>query len=109
MSEKKLGRIKRAEFGAGGYQDVCIGITFELGGDGWGVGDFWGTWATERSLFTKWTEAERIEQLGKMVMRISALLGDAKKTEVSRLAGVPVEVEFNGNVLKSWRVLKEVL
>ena len=42
-------------------------------------------------------------------MRISALLGDAKKTEVSRLAGVPVEVEFNGNVLKSWRVLKEVL
>jgi len=106
---KELGKIKKAEFGLGGYQDAMIGISFDLGGEGWGVSDFWGNWALERSEYAKWTEAERITQLGEMSMRIAKLLEDAKIRSVSKLAGIPIEVTFEGNVLKEWRVLKEVL
>ena len=107
--EKKLGKIQRCEFGFGGYQDAQIGISFAIGGDGWGVGDFWGYWNTERSAGTKWTEADRLTGLGSTVMRISALLEAAKVESVSKLKGVPVECTFDGNALKSWRVLAEVL
>lgn len=106
---KELGKIKKAEFGLGGYQDAMIGISFDLGGEGWGVSDFWGNWALERSEHARWTEAERITQLGGMSMRIAKLLEDAKIRSVSKLAGIPIEVTFEGNALKEWRVLKEVL
>lgn len=106
---KELGKIQKAEFGAGGYQEAMIGISFTLGGDGWGIGDFWGYWAMERSPNTQWTEQDRTKSLGETVLRISKLLSDAKCDHVSDLVGVPVEIELEGNALKSWRVLKEVL
>lgn len=105
----ELGKIKRASFGKGGYQDVCIGISFTLGGSGWGVTDFWGAWGIERSEYSKWTEEERIEQLGKTTMRINKLLDDAKVDSVEKLEGIPIRVNFNGMTLDSWEVLKEVL
>jgi hypothetical protein len=42
-------------------------------------------------------------------MRIKGLMEDAKVTDFSNLKGIPVEAEFDGDILKSWRVLKEVL
>lgn len=44
-------------------------------------------------------------------MKINKLMDEAKVTEVMNLVGVPVECDFgaNGNVLKSFRVLTEVL
>jgi hypothetical protein len=36
-------------------------------------------------------------------------LNDAKVNSVDRLKGVPVEATFDGNLLKEWRILTEVL
>jgi hypothetical protein len=33
----------------------------------------------------------------------------AKVTSCSEMVGIPVEVEFNGSSLHSWRILEEVL
>ena len=40
---------------------------------------------------------------------ISKLLTEAKVNSIDQLKGKPVEVEFEGNTLKGWRILKEVL
>lgn len=106
---KQLGKITEVKFGFGGYQDAQIGISFMFGGDGWGVGTFWGHWAMARSERTEWTEGERLHSLGETVMKIKQILEDAKVQSVDDLKGVPVECEFDGNLLKDWRVLKEVL
>lgn len=109
MSEIKLGKISYCAFGFGGYQDACIGISFTFSGDGWGVGDFWGSWAIERGERAEWTEQDRINQLGKIVLRINGVLKEAKVENVASLIDIPVEVSFSGNTLSSWRILKEVL
>ena len=107
---KELGKISHVSFGLGGYQDAMIGISFGLGGNsGWGVSDFWGVWSIDRSEHAKWTEQDRITDAGKMVMRINDLLSQAKISDVSQLEGIPVEVTFEGNTLKGWRILTEVL
>lgn len=40
---------------------------------------------------------------------ISKLLKEAKVDEVYQLKGKPVEVTFEGNMLKEWRLLTEVI
>lgn len=106
----QLGKIQKVRFGNGGYQDAMLGISFTLGGDGWGVGDFWGFWGMERSTHAKWTEAERVAFFGDMVMRIGKLLTDAKVDSIDKLDGIPVRVHWkNFNQLERWEVLKEVL
>jgi hypothetical protein len=108
---KEIGKIRSVSFGLGGYQDAMIGITFDLGSDTgcWGVGDFWGEWAIKRSDCAEWKEEDRIRWLGTMVMRINSLLSDAKVTSIDGLTNIPIEVTFENNVLKSWRVLVEVI
>jgi len=96
---KRLGKIKSARFGLGGYDDAMLGITFDLGGEGWGCGDFWGA-------FDKHINVE----FGKIALRLRALLEAAKKKSVAELVGTPVEVEIDDDTgLKSWRVLTEVV
>ncbi len=41
--------------------------------------------------------------------RIIELLNQAKVDDVSKLKGKPVEIELDGNLLKSWRLLTEVI
>ena len=108
--EKQLGKIQNVEFGIGGYNDIMVGISFTLGGPGWGVCDFWGYNRTEWSSSCKWSEQERNVELGKMCLKISKLLEDAKVDSVSKLIGKPIEAEVDiGKPLKSWRILTEVL
>lgn len=110
MNERKeLGKIERFEVGFGGYQDAMFGVSIELGGKGWGVGDFKGAWAHKPDKYTKWTKDDQRGIFADAAEFIIATLRDAKKDRVSQLVGVPVEVVFEGNTLKSWRVLKEVL
>jgi hypothetical protein len=111
MNEKRIGKIQSATFGEGGYQDAMVGLSVTLGSDKdcWGVGDFRGPWAIKRSENAKWTEQDRIQQAGEMVMWVNDILKAAKKRHVAELVGVPVEVEFDGMVMKSWRVLTEVI
>ena len=111
-TRKCIGKIKSVRFGSGGYQDAMFGLSVDLGSDkeSWGVGDFKGMWGPEiDSKGCQWTEADRDAGYAKMVRFVADLMQKAKVSEVHKLAGTPVEVEFDGNCLKSWRVLEEVL
>ena len=110
---KELGRIQSIRIGHGGYQDCMFGVTFTLGGRGWGVNDFWGAWSPalmERTERMQWTECEREEQLVEMCTRLAALLKEASVDDAMQLVGKPVEITFKDyNTLDSWRLLTEVL
>ena len=110
--EKKLGKIENVKFGIGGYQDAMIGLHVTLGNNGWSVGDSRSTWDAETikwSEHCRWTEADRDKQYAELLRYVSKLLKDAKVDSVDKLKGIPVEVTFDGNMLKEWRVLTEVL
>lgn len=109
VTRTELGYIKQASFGYGGYQDAMIGLSITLGGKSWGVSHFKGAWGIDRSEHAKWTENERHYQLGEACMFLRDLLQKAGKTSVSQLVGVPIEATFEGTLLRSWRVLDEVL
>lgn len=110
MGERKeLGKITDATFGLGGYQECQIGFWLVLGGEGWGVTAGSGAWSMKRTEFCKWTEQDRLESIGEAAMRLGDTLTKAHKHRVQDLVGVPVEVTFDGSLLKSWRVLTEVL
>jgi hypothetical protein len=110
MERKELGKIQSATFGLGGYQDAQIGFWLSFGGDSWGVsGSGGGAWAMELSAHCKWTEADRQHELASAAMKLAKTLEQAKKRQVQDLVGVPVEVTFDGNILKDWRILTEVL
>jgi len=110
--EKRLGKIESVSFGHGGYQGCMLGIHFTLAGESWGVGYSEATWdanlieCTDRA---QWTEADRSKHYDEIMRYISKLLSDAKVDGIRKLKGIPIEASFKGNVLKNWRVLKEVL
>lgn len=109
---KELGKIKKASFGLGGYQGAMIGIHFDLGGKGWGAGDTISAWDAEtvsHSEHSKWTEEERSTQYADIMRQVSKFLSDAKVSTVTELVGIPVEIIFDGNTLKEWRILTEVI
>ena len=106
----ELGKITTCYFGRGGYQDCMIGLTLQFSGKSWGVGDFIGAW--------DWTfskdkddayKAFLNEQYAKTTQRISELLSQAKVDRIEKLLGKPVEVTFENMVMKSWRILEEVI
>jgi hypothetical protein len=106
---KELGKIKSVRYGFGGYQDAQFGLSVSMGGESWGVSDFWGGWASEPDKLAKWTRAEQLECHGQTADRVCKLLQSAHVQGVDGLEGVPVEVTFDGQRLQSWRVLTEVL
>lgn len=110
--EKKLGKIQSVKFGIGGYQDCMLGIHFVLGDGSWGIRDSRGDWDAERikhTEYTQWTEEDRNKKYSDIMRYVSKLLKDAKVDSIDKLKDIPVEVTFNGNILKEWRVLTEVL
>lgn len=109
---KELGKIKSVKFGHGGYQDACIGIHFSLGGEGWGVNTDKSAWDAniiKHDGHCQWTERDRDKQYSEIMRYISGLLHEAKVNTVAKLEGIPIEAEFDGMSLKSWRILKEVI
>jgi hypothetical protein len=110
MSEKKeLGRIAEVRFGSGGYQEACLGVSFEFSLDGASVGDFWGFWKGKPPAVSGWTEVTQLQRYGETMKRIENLLREAKVSELHDLVGKPIEVTFENLVLTSWRILTEVL
>jgi len=94
----------------GGYQDAMIGLSLSfMGKSSWGCSTFIGGWATKRSDYTKWTEGERRETLADAVWKLKEVLEAAGKNHVGELEGTPVECTFEGNMLKDWRILTEVI
>jgi hypothetical protein len=108
--ETKIGVIKKASFGLGGYQECELGLSLTLDFKGSGV-CAWvgGGWATKRSEYTKWTEEDRAKQQASLCTKLIELLNDAKIRDVSNLTGKPVECVFEGNTLKDWRLLTEAI
>jgi hypothetical protein len=110
--EKRLGKITSVSFGLGGYQGAMLGLHISLGNDGWGVSDTKGNWDSEQikcSEYSKWTESDRDKWYSDIMRYLSKLLKDAKVNSVHELKGKPVEVTFDGTLLKEWRILTEVL
>ncbi len=110
--ENRLGKIESVSFGVGGYQGAMIGIHITLGDGGWGVCDSKVAWDAEQVKHTehiKWTEEDRDKQYSKIMRYISKILSEAKVDCVYKLKGIPIEAIFEGNMLKEWRVLTEVL
>lgn len=110
--EKKLGKIERVQFGHGGYQECMLGLSVTLSDGSWSVQDFTGNWDAERikhTEHTQWTEEDRNKGYSDTMRFLSKLLKEAKVNGVDRLKGIPVECTFDGNMLKEWRILTEVL
>jgi len=110
--EKRLGKITSVSFGLGGYQGAMLGLHISLGNDGWGVSDSMAQWDAEQiscSEHTKWSESDRDVWYAEIMRYVSKLLKEAKVDSVDKLKGKPVEVTFDGNMLKEWRILTEVL
>lgn len=108
MIKKKLGKIKKVNLGFGGYQEAQFGLSIILGNKDWGTSDFWGFWA-ERQDSCEWKEADQIKCFGELSLRIRDLLKAAKADDIEKLIDKPIEAEFEGNMLKGWRILTEVI
>lgn len=67
VEQKRLGKIVRAEFGFGGYDNAMIGLSLTFEMEGSGVSAFKGTWATwsERC---KWTLADQAQIFAEVVI-----------------------------------------
>lgn len=110
LKEYKIGKIRSISLGYGGYQDAMFGLSVELGSKDWGVGDFKGFWSMELdSKGCKWTEKDREKAFADTMKFVNELLKKAKKNHLGELKGIPVEVTFEHQRLKSWRILQEVL
>jgi hypothetical protein len=110
--EKKLGKIEEVSFGLGGYQGAMLGLHVTLGDGSWGIGDSKSNWDAEQIKWfkhTQWTEEDRDGWYSEIMRYVSKLLKEAKVDSVDKLKGKPVEVTFDGNQLKEWRILTEVL
>ena len=106
-----LGKIKKIDLCHGGYQDAMIGISIDFSMDGGssGVGTFMGSWMGKRSEYAKWTEQDRINELGKIMLKMDALMTEAKVDYLQALVGKPVEITLISNTFQSFRILTEVL
>lgn len=110
MSEhKEIGKISAVKYGMGGHDDAQFGLSLTFSGKAWGVGTFDGWWSFPPRDRAEWTEADRAAAYAKTAQLVLDTITQAKVQDVADLAGIPVEVTFEGNKLKSWRILEEVL
>jgi len=109
--DKRIGKIQAVSFGMGGYQDAMIGVSFTLGSDKecWGIGDFKGTWSHDPDKHCKWGKNDQDKIFAETVRFVAGLLKDADVQSLDKLNGKPVECVFEQNMLKSWRILTEVI
>lgn len=77
--------------------------------------NLWDKSSEEISEYTKWEKSNTADELSEMMYKISDLLHDAKKTNIDELVNIPIELIFEDDntndtrLLKSWRILTEVL
>jgi hypothetical protein len=108
-TEERIGKIERIRIGGGGYQDAMFGVSFTFSGKGWGVGTFEGTWSNPPSEHAQWTVRDQEKSFLDAFLLLKNTMKDAGVTEAHLLTGKPVMVTFEGNTLKSWRILTEAL
>lgn len=105
MNGTYLGKITAVSFG---LYDGRFGLTTDLSFDGAGCRDFIGNPAVYRDTFqyprSVWDD-DRLQMLD----RVQQIMDDAGVSDIADLKNKPVEVVVEGNTLKTWRILKEVL
>ena len=107
-NETILGKISAVRFGK---QDARLGLFLTLSGSS-AVGTAYETWDPVDIIPEgnhKWTEEDRDKELSIIMRQISNLLHKAKVDNVNDLLNIPVEITFENMMLKSWRILEEVL
>ncbi len=109
MTETNLGKISKVYFGK---RDGRIGLWLTLSGN-WCVDTSYDCWDPEEitpdNENYKWTEKDREEIMIKIMRTISELLKKAKVNDVNDLLNKPIEFTSEKGLLKSWRILEEVL
>lgn len=108
MLEKHLGKIKSATLG---FDEWRFGFQFTLSfGGGYGCVDSRKWIHTEEPAeHSRWTNEDRIRSGGTQLISIMEIMKQAKARTFYELVDTPVEVTLEDGVLKSWRVLEEVL
>lgn len=106
MGDKKLGKISEAKFGVIHDMPFLFGLKLEFNGDDWSVGC--SNHVINMSKECKW-KGDRKGATEEIMDFTYKLLKEAKVQNVNDLFGIPVEVEFEGNTFKDFRILTEVL
>ena len=109
--KKQLAKISSIKFGYGGYQGAMFGLSITFSGGGLEISTFEGSWpkTMKRPEDAKWSEQDRDDELLKAVILLNTTLKDAKKEHMNQLVDVPVECILENRMLRSWRVLTEVI
>lgn len=110
--KKCLGKIIDVKFGLVGYQECNLGIALLFyfdGSEGYKMKGFWDSNCVKWDSDCKWTEEDRSKHFDETMRYISDLLFKSKVDDVYKLKGIPVEVEVEENIVKSFRILEEVL
>lgn len=105
MNGTYLGKISSVSFG---LYEGRFGLTTDLAFDGSGCRDFIGNPAVYRDTF-QYPQSVWDDDRLRMLERVQQIMEDAGVSDISDLKNKPVEVVVQGNALKSWRILKEVL
>lgn len=109
MTETQLSKIEKVTFSV---EDGRIGLRLAFATQGSGVATNYLTWdpstveVTER---TKWSEKDRDKELASIMRKVLKLLKQAKVPSIRELKDIPVEIQFESNLLLDWRILEEVL
>lgn len=101
MITKHLGKIENINIGISGYQDAMFGLTINFVTNNFNVSTF---------ISAGWVNNLSENLSNKLTDRLSLLLVEAKKKNMSELKGTPVEVQVNKDgSFNSFRILTEVL
>lgn len=108
--ENRLGKIEKVSFG---IQSSRLGLHVTLSSsEGWGTQTskcLWDFREVKHTEHSQWTEQGRDDEAIILMRYVSKLLKEAKVTDINKLVGIPIEATFDGNTLKSWRILTEVI
>ena len=107
MSEKKLGKITKVEYGFNSDGFFGLQLTFNMSGSCIDMG-----YTVDLSKDELWTEHKASMRNNLIIEHtyfISNLLKDAKVRDIHQLKGKPVEVEIEKRCFKNFRILTEVL
>lgn len=104
--EKQLGKISAVSFGRNADRPFMFGLELTLSGKNWGT---FTSISANTSDNCMWEADERNAAFFEVCKKINKLLEDANVNSVNELVGIPVEVIFENNTLKDYRILTEVL
>jgi hypothetical protein len=105
--QQKLGKIAKAAYGLSDGQSK-FGLSVTLAFDGSMVDDFKGRY-TVRPPHAQYSQESYDQGIVDDRNELARLLIEAKASNVQDLVGKPVEITLEGNLLRSWRILTEVL